>query len=83
MTIEIHQPELEALIIEHMAAGGFQNPEDLLKVLLNPANTDVPPRAPERRTGRALLEAMQACPHPEIDIEPSQTVMSPSEPVSL
>ena len=30
MTIEIHQPELEALIRQHMASGAFRNVDDLL-----------------------------------------------------
>ena len=30
MTIEIHQPELEALIQQRMATGRFQNVEDVL-----------------------------------------------------
>ena len=30
MTIEIHKPELEALIMERMKIGGFQNVEDVI-----------------------------------------------------
>ncbi|SPE36707.1 hypothetical protein SBA6_60014 [Candidatus Sulfopaludibacter sp. SbA6] len=30
MTIEIHKPELEALILERMKSGAFQNVEDVL-----------------------------------------------------
>ncbi len=30
MTIEIHRPELEALISQHMASGQFRSVEDLL-----------------------------------------------------
>jgi hypothetical protein len=30
MTIEIHNPEVEALIMERMRNGGFQNVEDVL-----------------------------------------------------
>jgi hypothetical protein len=30
LTIEIHTPELEALIIQRMRSGGFQNVEDAL-----------------------------------------------------
>ncbi len=30
MTIEIHRPELEALIIQRMKRGGFHNVEDVL-----------------------------------------------------
>jgi hypothetical protein len=30
MIIEIHRPELEALIVERMKRGGFQNVEDAL-----------------------------------------------------
>jgi hypothetical protein len=30
LTIEIHRPELEALIVERMRSGAFQNVEDVL-----------------------------------------------------
>ena len=45
MTIEIHQPELEALIQQRMATGRFQNVEDVLLSALksSPAEDFAPP----------------------------------------
>ena len=37
MTIEIHRPELEAMIMERMKAGAFQNVEDVLMQALETA----------------------------------------------
>lgn len=65
MTIEITSPDLEALIQERMQAGAFKNPEDLIREALRYSPLDT-------RTGAALIEAMQACPYPEVDIEPER-----------
>jgi Arc/MetJ-type ribon-helix-helix transcriptional regulator len=65
MTIEITSPELEALIRQRMQAGAFKNPEDLIREALRTSPLDA-------RTGAALIEAMQACPYPEVDIEPER-----------
>jgi hypothetical protein len=72
MTIEIHQPELEALILRRMESGGFQDVEEVLFHALRfspppetPANTD------SKRTGADLMTVMQAMPYKDdIDIEP-------------
>ncbi len=69
MTIEINSPELEELIRQRMQSGAFQYPEDLIREVLRPFG-------PETRTGAALIEAMQACPHPDVEIE-SPRVLSP------
>jgi len=45
MTIEIHRPELESLILERMKSGAFQNVEDVLMQALKSA----PPQ--RRRAG--------------------------------
>jgi hypothetical protein len=37
MTIEIHRPELEALLMERMKAGAFQNVEDVIMQALETA----------------------------------------------
>lgn len=65
MTIEITSPELEALIKQRIQAGAFKSPEDLIREVLRLAPAD-------SRTGAALIEAMQACPYPEVDIEPER-----------
>ena len=74
MTIEIHRPELEALIIERMKSGGFQTVEDVLMQALEtslpaPAHAGQPS---ENRTGADLIAAMQASPYREIEIEPAR-----------
>lgn len=65
-----YEPELEALIRQRMQAGAFENPEDLIREALHPSSLDT-------RTGMSLIEAMQSCPYPEVDIEPSPNCASP------
>ena len=65
MTIEITSPEVEALIQQRMKAGSFKSPEDLIRAALRS-----PP--PDARTGAELVAALQACPFPEVDLEPSR-----------
>jgi Arc/MetJ-type ribon-helix-helix transcriptional regulator len=65
MTIEITSPDVEAMIRQRMQAGVFKSPEDVIREALRST-------APDTRTGAALIAAMQACPHPEIDIEPAR-----------
>ena len=77
MNIEIHQPELEALIQQRMASGAFHDVEDALIYALKAAPL---PRVATRQTctgtGLDLLAAMQAMPFKdEIDIEPSRPHM--------
>lgn len=74
MTIEIHRPELEALIMERMKIGGFHNVEDALMQALktSPLTEAKPAEAPGTRTGADLIAAMQASPYREIDIEPAR-----------
>jgi len=69
MTIEITSPDVEALILQRMNTGFFKTPEDLIREVLQSSEPDV-------RTGAALIEAMQACPYPEVDIAPPR-VLSP------
>jgi len=53
MTIEIHRPELEALIRERMNSGGFQNAEDVILQAFRSAPAAEPPH---RRTGQDLID---------------------------
>jgi hypothetical protein len=69
MTIEIHRPELEALIIERMKSGGFEDIEDVILQALQSA----PIPTPDAATGADLVAAMQASPCREIDIQPPRT----------
>jgi len=75
MTIEIHNPDLEALIRERMKTGSFQHVEDLLMQALQssllPVGKDAPhEQKPSTLTGADLVAAMQASPYKEIDLEP-------------
>ena len=77
MTIEIHRPELEALIQERMKSGAFQNVEDALMQALKSSPLPAKKNAglPEKRsipTGVDLVAAMQASPYKEIDLEPTR-----------
>ena len=74
MTIEIHRPELEALIRERMKIGGFQNVEDvLMQALETSSETGAKPSTTTgNRTGADLIAAMQSSPYREIEIEPER-----------
>lgn len=65
MTIEISRPEVEALIMQRLKSGEFSSAEDVILHALRSSN----PAAP---TGAALIAAMQASPHKDIEIEPSR-----------
>ena len=76
MTIEIHEPELEALIRLRMERGRFRSIEEVLIQALQCAPL---PEAtePSERTGADLVAAMQGSPYKEIDIEPSRPPSAP------
>ena len=85
MTIEIHRPELEALIVERMKRGGFQNVED---ALLQALKTSPPVEEPagtsrDQRTGADLIAALQASPCRELDIEPPRVRLTSVRDVVL
>jgi hypothetical protein len=71
MTIEIHKPELEALIMERMKTGGFQSVEDALMQALeaSPATREKPAALAKKRTSADLISAMQESPYRELEIE--------------
>lgn len=74
MTIKIHRPELEALILERMKIRGFQNIEDALMEALetSPVTDARATTAAKNRTGADLIAAMQSSPYREIEIEPAR-----------
>jgi hypothetical protein len=74
MTIEIHRPELKALILERMKSGGFNNVEDALMQALEsfPANGAKPAATGKKLTGVDLIAAIQESPYREIEIEPER-----------
>jgi hypothetical protein len=59
MTIEIKKPELEALILERLKNGSFQNVEDLLLDALQ-ANPERTPAKAERPGGEKSLAQLFA-----------------------
>ena len=79
MTIEIHQPELEALILELMESGAFRSVEEALIQALK--STPLPgPAFPTVPTGAELIAAMQASPYKELDLEPSRPHLAVRDP---
>ena len=73
MTIEIHRPELEALIRERMESGAFQNVEDVLMQALKSSETTTETRtAPHRRRPegrRSLAQLFAESPLKGLDID--------------
>jgi hypothetical protein len=72
VTIEIVEPEIEAIIRQRLATGAFEGVEDVVAHALR----SLPPA--EQRTGftaAELLAIMQASPCKEIDIEPARSTM--------
>ncbi|RXH54176.1 hypothetical protein [Granulicella sibirica] len=73
MTIEIHQPELEAMIQQRIDSGAFQNVEDVLLHAMKAL-----PAASARAsssTGAKLVAAMQSSPARDISLEPARVAM--------
>lgn len=54
MTIEIHQPEIEALIQQRLQSGGFENAEEVLVHALR--SSPEPQRVRDRFLGKNLVE---------------------------
>lgn len=77
MTIEIHKPELEALIMERMKTGGFHSVEDALIQALETSQVprEQPAAPPKSHTGKDLITAMQESPYQELEIEPARYPM--------
>jgi len=72
MMIEIHKPELEALIAERLRSGAFESIEDVLIQALQ--SSPIPPKK-ETRTGADLISAMQMSPCKDIDLETTNITM--------
>jgi Arc/MetJ-type ribon-helix-helix transcriptional regulator len=58
MTIEIHTPELEALIEQRMQSGAFQDVDDLLMEALRAPSNFAAELSPEESHRRRLVEWM-------------------------
>jgi hypothetical protein len=73
--IRIHlEPEVEARLTAEAKARGMALELYLANKLSEADGTDEPGRDsginPDAQTGAALVEAMQACPYPDVDISP-------------
>jgi len=78
VTVDLHHPELEALIRERMGTGRFSTVEEALISALKasePGEEERSRAARSGRTGADLINAMQACPFPEIDLAPARFPM--------
>ncbi len=67
MTIEIHRPELEALLMERMKAGAFQNVEDAIMQALETAPApepaqELPLERPLHAAAQIILDSMKDIP---------------------
>ncbi len=71
MTIEIHRPELEALIRERMKSGAFHDVEDvIMQALKSSPAADAASSAPHRPVGRKSLAQLFAdSPFKGLDID--------------
>jgi hypothetical protein len=83
MTIEIRQPELQALIQQRMASGHFASVEDALRHALETA-----PRAPQKattpaRNGSDLVAALMRIPHKDVELEPERFYLHVGDPVNF
>lgn len=72
MTIEIHSPELEALIRERLKSGAFQNVEDVIRQALRcPPAAELPGAVPSRRPAgrKSLAQLFAESPFKGLDID--------------
>ena len=73
MTITLHlQPETERSLLARAHAEGVSL-NDLAQDILT---REAASQTADVRTGAVLIEAMRACPYPEVDLEPTR-VLSP------
>jgi hypothetical protein len=80
--IEIRQPELEALIMQRLHAGAFQNVEEVLYQALTEAPLPQT-TTPAQVTTADMFAAFQSSPYKEIDLEPERSIMPISDPVEF
>ncbi len=81
MTIEIHEPELEALIARRMESGAFKSVEEALLQALKSAPNPAP--SAKGLTGSDLIAMLQAIPDQEFVLEQERFPMLVREPVKL
>ncbi len=83
--IEIHQPELEALIQHRLAAGGFDTVEEVLLQALQDAPLPTKPAAsrPTGPTGLEIIAVFQRCPVKDFNFEPERLYAPISDPIKF
>lgn len=79
--IEIREPEIEALIMQRLQRGAFQNIEEVLYQALTEA--PLPRKALPVLTTADMLAAFQRSPYKEVDLEPERTAMAISDPIEF
>ena len=72
MSVEIHQPEIEALIEQRITSGGFHDVEEVLLYALRSAPVTHSRAASADSTGTEIVALMQAMPYKDVDLEPSR-----------
>ena len=75
MSIEIHTPELKQRVLHEIQSRQLHDVEELVTKALDALDEKAPlPAVPvstqTKKTGAAILAALQACPYPEIDLTP-------------
>ena len=82
MTIDIHKPELEALIRQRLRSGAFKDVEDVLLQALKAMPPAGELQGVTEKTGADLISAMQASPYKDVEIKPERSSM-PVREVSI
>jgi hypothetical protein len=75
LSIEIHTPELKQRVLHEIQSRQLHDVDELVAKALDALDEKTPlPVEPvstqTKKTGAAILAALQACPHPEIDLTP-------------
>ena len=70
MHLEIHDPELVERVNAHIQTGQFHDTDELLEKALDALDERTAAASTAKKTGAAILAALQACPYPEIDLTP-------------
>ncbi len=84
MTIEIQEPEIEALIQHRVESGDFRDAvEVVVQAIRALPPAEVLPLSRIPRTGADIVAAFQRCPYPDFMPELEKTNMPVSEPVQL
>lgn len=85
MNIEIHQPEVEALIQHRLTAGGFDTIEEVLLQALQdvPLPSQRPSQMASGLTGAEIITAFQRCPVKDFNFDPEPLYSPISDPVQF